>query len=161
MNSIEKGNLSDLIAHIVQSHHRYTRDALTLISGAIADLGAEKNGDARGVIACFHALQADLAPHLMKEERILFPYIRALEVDHQKPPMMPFDSVANPVRMMQFEHEAVKGLLSEIRDMTGNYRAPAGSNLAELYALLAGLDADLVRHIYLEDDVLFTRALEL
>ena len=65
--------------------------------------------------------------------------------------------------MMMGEHEAVRGILVELREVTGGY-APPGDSCASFQALYAGLkelEADLHRHIHLENNILFPRALAL
>ena len=108
-------------------------------------------------------MEADLTPHLLKEERILFPYVVALENNPHQLPDSCFGSVANPIRMMEAEHHSVKQMLDELRELTANYRlhTEACPNVLALYAALAGLDHDLVEHIHKEDDILFPLALEL
>ena len=67
------------------------------------------------------ALRADLEPHLLKEERVLFPAIAALAGGQRE---FPFGSVANPIRMMLAEHDRAGELLARLRTVTGDYTAP-------------------------------------
>lgn len=159
----EQSNLGDLIAHIQQSHHVFTRSELDRIADILDAMKGVNMPVLAGIERCFAELRADLIPHLMKEERMLFPYIATLEGDPDHPPVSCFGSIANPIRMMQFEHETVKNLLEKMRTLTGVYQATPDSDprMIELYAALSGLDQDLVQHIHWEDDVLFPRALEL
>ncbi len=56
----------------------------------------------------FQTLSAELEPHMMKEERVLFPFIMGMEdAVHKSRPIQvpPFGTVANPVRMMMLEHD--------------------------------------------------------
>lgn len=151
-------HLGDLIADIEQTHHTYTRDALEQIAelfdaaGMAAPLGLRR---------CFDALQADLIPHLMKEEQVLFPYIVALESNPEYPPHACFGSVANPIRMMQLEHHHVKTLLVSLRELTFHYAPTGDAQTNALYVALAALDQDLEQHIKTEDGTLFPRMLQL
>jgi regulator of cell morphogenesis and NO signaling len=162
-NSAEHAKLGELIVHIEQSHHVFTRSELE----RIADILHAMKGAEMPVLAeierCFAELRADLIPHLMKEERILFPYITALERDPAHPPSSCFGSIANPIRMMQAEHTAVITLLKKLRALTDEYRTAPDSDagMLNLFAALAGLDGDLIQHIHWEDDVLFPQALQL
>ena len=158
-----KQNLSELISHIEQSHHVFTREALAHIKALFTSRELVSVGKSVEIRICFEQLEADLMPHLMKEERILFPYIVALENNPMQPPVSCFGSVANPIRMMGVEHQAVEKLLKQLRELTANYRPlpESDSNVSTLYAALAELDRDLVEHIHLENDVLFPQALEL
>lgn len=151
-------NLEDLIADIEQTHHTYTRDALEQIAELLDAAGMAAP---LGLRRCFDALQADLIPHLMKEEQVLFPYIVALESNPKCRPHACFGSVANPIRMMQLEHNHVKTLLVGLRELTSHYAPTGDAQLNVLYAALAALDQDLEQHIQTEDEVLFPRMLQL
>ena len=111
---------------------------------------------------CLEALDADLRPHLEKEERILFPYVRALETG-QGPAGCCFGTVQNPIRAMEAEHDQAGELLRELRELTGGY-APPQDACASYRSLLMGLrslEEDLHLHIYLENHLLFPGAVEL
>jgi regulator of cell morphogenesis and NO signaling len=153
--------LGELIAGIEQSHHAFTRDAIehiTKLFDAMTDAGEPAPLELRH---CFDEVRADLIPHLMKEERILFPYIIALESEPANPPHSCFGSIANPIRMMEIEHDHVKALLARQRKLSSNYAATSNAQTDALYAALLTLDNDLQQHIQMEDDVLFPHALRL
>jgi regulator of cell morphogenesis and NO signaling len=78
-------------------------------------------------------------------------------------PMPPFGSVNNPVRMMMFEHDNAGEVLRKLRDLSGDYTAPADScpSYKGLYAGLDDFERDMHRHIHLENNVLFPQAIEL
>ena len=160
MNNTTQYPLGELIARIEQTHHVFTRAALAQIKGLLNSTDAAGTA---GIRRCFEELEADLLPHLMKEERILFPYIVALEGSPGQPAESCFGSVANPIGMMNREHRAVDGLLQQLRGLTDNYRALSGPGpgVPALYSALAELDRDLVEHMHQENDVLFPQALEL
>lgn len=151
--------MQHLIEYIEQTHHAYTRDALAriklLLSRATA-AGMKLPQELPGLILALHD---DLLPHLMKEEQVLFPYLAVMERQLGVLPESCFGSVANPIRMMQYEHEVVKQLLAKLRSVCADYVPRSG--LEALYADLQALDADLVEHIRQEDEVLFPRALAL
>lgn len=153
-------SLNSLITAIEQSHHVFTRDQIARVADCLNHVG---DSVPEALQLCFRTLRDDLVPHLMKEERILFPYITALELDPAHPHTSCFGSIANPIRMMKFEHDAVKTLLTEMRQLTTDYQTTpdADPGLNELYSALKALDDDLVEHMHWEDDVLFPRALEL
>ena len=161
-NPIETARLKDLVAYIEVSHHAFTRDQLGRIAGLVTTLdeaGRPVPDELRHVC---DELAADLLPHLMKEESILFPYIVALE-SSPSPPHACFGTLANPIRMMNIEHDRLDGVLTRLRALTDHYRTDSSlaDGVVALYAALEALDADLVQHMYLEDDVLFPRAQQL
>lgn len=153
--------LSCLIADIEASHHVFTRTALERIAALFAADHADRDSASQALRCCFDELRADLLPHLVKEERILFPYISALENNPEQPPDACFGSVSQPIRMMQIEHEQVKTLLAQLRQITTDYAFTADPQINVLYAALADLDGDLQEHIRREDEILFPCVLAL
>ena len=104
----------------------------------------------------------ELATHLLKEEDVLFPYIK--EMDAQVAASgtaapMHCGSVQDPIRQMEHEHENAGEVLARMREITGNYTLPADAcpTFAALYELLARIEADLHEHIHLENNILFPR----
>ncbi|MEZ0236732.1 MAG: hemerythrin domain-containing protein [Methylophilaceae bacterium] len=155
-------NLGELIDLIEETHHTFTRSELTRISGLMEDPELASLPLLDALRQCFHALKADLESHLRKEEEILFPYIASLDSGLANLPASCFGSVANPIRMMRIEHITMISLLETLRELTSQYTPLADSVPPTflLYASLAGIDADLVEHMYWEDHVLFPRALQ-
>jgi regulator of cell morphogenesis and NO signaling len=155
----------ELIDHIVNSHHAYTRAAiarLTPLAAKVADRHGDRHPELARVAAAFDELAGDMEPHMVKEERVLFPYIRALATPAGAPPA-PFGTVRNPVRMMMREHDRAAELLAEIAAATGDLAPPADAcaSFRALYAGLAELRLDLMKHVSLENNVLFPTAMVL
>jgi regulator of cell morphogenesis and NO signaling len=156
-----------LIAHIIDVHHIFTRKELTRLAPLVEKVvrvHGQRHEELPRVLELFDALAADLWPHLIKEENVLFPYVAALDraaQNHGPMPRAPFGTVKNPVRMMDLEHEAVGVILEELRGITDGYLVPADACMSYRAMLegLAALDQDLRRHIHLESNVLFPRAL--
>lgn len=158
-------SLSEVIDHIVGTHHAFLRNELPFLEARIAKM-ATNHGDERpelfGIQQMLQDLRDDLFAHLMKEEQILFPYIAQLEAGPE-PPRGCFSSVQFPIRMMLMEHDNATVLLANLRAATDNYTPPAWvcDRGAEFFTRLAALDADLREHIRIENDVLFPRAIAL
>ena len=161
----EKETLTALVRFILDTHHVYTRAAIATLPPLAAKVRG-RHGDVhpetRNVDRLVQRLVEDLGPHMLKEERILFPYIEALEAQAQGGDSC-FGTVTNPIRVMLREHEAVEEILAELRAVTANYALPpdACESFRALYAGLEGLEADLHRHIRLENDILFPGAIAL
>ncbi|GLH73804.1 iron-sulfur cluster repair di-iron protein [Geothrix limicola] len=153
--------LADLLDHIVTTHHDYLRTELprldTLLEKVLRAHG-ENHPELDEVFDIYQALSMDLMPHLMKEEQILFPFIRRLEAGQA--PEACFASVQSPIRVMESEHEAVGGLLVRLRACTNEYTAPADgcATFRALYDGFKTLEEDLHLHIYLENQILHPRA---
>jgi regulator of cell morphogenesis and NO signaling len=160
--------LDRLIDHIVSVHHTYVREAMPRLDGWIAKLATvhgTRHPELRSVAGAFRRLRAELEQHMMKEEQILFPYVRELTrlSGLVSPRMSPFGTVENPIRMMEREHRDAGDELSSIREMTCGFRAPSDgcTTYNVCMAELAAFERDLHRHIHLENNVLFPRAIAL
>jgi regulator of cell morphogenesis and NO signaling len=160
--------LHELIEHIVQVHHVYMKQALPRLKElmrTVLHAHAARHGDMlRRVHDLYLTLDAELTNHLRKEEEILFPYIVAAESHRPGGPQGPaacFGSVGNPIRQMEAEHESAGEALAQIRKLTGDYALPddACPTFRALYEELQRMEADLHRHIHLENNILFPRAM--
>jgi regulator of cell morphogenesis and NO signaling len=161
--------LDRLIDHIVSVHHAYVRSALPRIAGFLTKLvnaHDTRHPELRMVAAAFRRVSGELEQHMMKEEQVLFPYIRDL-VKHAGGLcgvlMSPFGTVENPIRMMEREHRDAGDELRMIREMTGHYTTPADgcTTYAVCMAELKAFEQDLHRHVHLENNVLFPKAVAL
>ncbi|HLM54569.1 MAG TPA: iron-sulfur cluster repair di-iron protein [Pyrinomonadaceae bacterium] len=163
------GTLSTLIDYILDTHHTFTRDEMQRLT-ALAEKVCSKHGanhpELLGVRSVFAGLCAELRPHMLKEERVLFPYIRQLEqaaTAGARPAPAPFGTAANPICVMLREHDAAGDILREMRAAACDYAVPADACISfrTLYEALEAFEKDLHQHIHLENNVLFPRVLEL
>jgi regulator of cell morphogenesis and NO signaling len=154
-------SLGALQQYIIDTHHVFTRQAMETIT-VLSEKVAMRHGPSHPEVLRVHeivrALVADLGPHMMKEEMVLFPYVAAMERGEQTPNC--FGTVRNPVRMMMMEHDAVGGLLRDLREATADYALPDDACLSfrALYERLIELELDLHKHIHIENNVHFPRA---
>src|SRR5205085_7021936 len=124
---LQFASLTDLIKHILERHHVYTKTEMTRLTALLAKVLAahgERHPELARVNALWQHLCADLQPHMFKEEMVLFPYIQGLEQAAQTGGTFarpPFGTVANPVRMMMFEHDTAGGLPRDLRAATRYY----------------------------------------
>lgn len=158
--------LERLIGHVVSTHHAYTRTALPTIARYLAKLVAvhgQRHPELARVAAAWDTLAGDLQQHMMKEERILFPYILELAGSNEQRPNSPFGTVENPIRMMQREHEQAGDELQLIRELTRGFMPPSdGCTTYKIcFEELAQFERDLHRHVHLENNVVFPRAITL
>jgi len=159
--------LADLIAHIENTHHKYTREEmarLVPLLDKVCSVRGKNHPELQQVRASFLSLVQELTMHMMKEERVLFPYIvRMEEAVIQKDPVLPppFGSVQNPVSMMEHEHDSARNALRAMREASCGYTPPGDACISyqTLYKALAEFEADLHQHIHLENNILFPRAI--
>jgi regulator of cell morphogenesis and NO signaling len=159
--------LTDLVAHIKRTHHKYTREEtarLAVLLRKVCSVHGQNHPELFEIGEAFTALAQELTIHLMKEEMVLFPYIERMEeAVIQGEPVLPapFGSVQNPVAMMEREHDSAGNALRTIRKATGEFTLPADACVSyeTLYKALAAFEADLHQHIHLENNILFPRAI--
>ena len=165
-NHVSRWPAARLIDHIVDTNHAYVRSALPTITARLAKLvevhGA-RHPELRRIAEAFEEVSRDLLQHMKKEECVLFPYIRELAAGHEAAFSSPFGTVENPIRMMRREHEQAGDELRVIRALANDYLAPADgcTTYRVTFAELAQFEQDLHRHVHLENNVLFPKAIEL
>jgi regulator of cell morphogenesis and NO signaling len=159
--------LSELIAHITNTHHQYVRaeiNRLEPLLDKVCAVHGKGHPELLQIRTTFQGLAQELTIHLMKEESVLFPYIRRAEeasLQKERPVPAPFGSVKNPVAMMEHEHDSAGNALRTMRSTSAGYVAPpeACTSYQTLYRALADFEADLHQHIHLENNILFPRAI--
>ena len=162
-------SLTELVTHIVETHHIFTRsemDRIEALSAKVINAHSANHPELLKVANLFQRLCADLKPHMFKEEQVLFPYIVGMEQAEAKGqpfPFAPFGTVRNPVWMMTKEHDSAGEILRELRLVTADYKVPPDACMSyqTLYRALEGFEKDLHQHIHLENNVLFPKAVEL
>lgn len=162
-------SLGSLVNLIIEKHHTFTRrelERLTALLDKVCTAHGTNHPEVLEIRSQFQALRAELEPHMLKEERILFPYITRLETavgQKQPPPFAPFGEVRNPIMVMSREHEGAGEILKTIRELSKDFTTPddACFSYRTLYNELATFEADLHQHIHLENNILFPRSLEL
>jgi regulator of cell morphogenesis and NO signaling len=148
--------LHQVIDHILERYHAPLREEMPRLE-AMARKVLEVHGPKdparfQAIVLTFVALKDDLVQHMEKEEQILFPWIRSGRGESAGP----------PIRVMHMEHDAAAELLSRLSELTDEYTVPAEAcaTWRALWEGLAELDDELKRHIHLENNVLFPRALQ-
>ena len=159
--------LTDLVAHIKNTHHKYTREEIARLGPLfekVCSVHGKNHPELLDVRASFRGLADELTMHLSKEEVVLFPYIVRLEeavIQHEPALPAPFGSVTHPISMMEHEHESAGNALRVMRAVSSGYTPPPDVCVSyqALYRALAEFEADLHQHIHLENNILFPRAI--
>jgi regulator of cell morphogenesis and NO signaling len=163
----QRESLTDLITHIQNTHHRYTREEIARLGplfDKVCSVHGQNHPELLDMRSIFRGLAQELTTHMMKEEMVLFPYIERMEeAVIAKEPVLPppFGSVRNPVSMMEHEHDSAGQALRAMREASLGYIAPPDACVSyqTLYKSLTEFEADLHQHIHLENNILFPRAI--
>lgn len=160
----EPGFLAD---YIVSTHHRYVAKTMPLIdeyTQKVARVHGKSNPETIEIAELFTQVMTGLSHHMIKEEEILFPYIKALsDAGADGHLVKRFASVLQPIHVMEEEHEEAGKIFERIKNLSGNYTPPenACATFRVAYASLKEFEADLHEHIHLENNILFPAAVRL
>jgi regulator of cell morphogenesis and NO signaling len=155
-------SVGELIDDILQRHHTFLRRDLPRLQGLMAKVRAAhvpRHPELAEMECVLAGLVQELAAHMLKEEHVLFPWIRALQA-RSSVHAGPCGTVRNPIRVMEHEHQDAGAALQRLRTLSRGYTPPADA-CASYRALLAGLaelEADLHLHIHKENNLLFPAA---
>jgi regulator of cell morphogenesis and NO signaling len=165
-NNLGLGELSD---YIVRRHHAYVRDIIPVLKNnleKICRVHGEHHPELFEINKLFIGSAGDLTAHMQKEEIMLFPFIKRLEAAKKGNlplPTSPFGPVSNPIGMMMAEHQVEGERFDEISRISKNYQLPvdACTTYEVTFSQLRDFENDLHRHIHLENNILFPKAIEL
>lgn len=156
--------MTELADHIESTHHAMTRDALATLKTMLPKL-IRAHGDAHPELTelseCIETFADDLEDHMIREERVLFPWLRRLERKSELQGGPPW-SVRRPIDCMIHDHDSAGDMLERIRRITDEYRAPedACGTYRACFSLLESLERDTHIHIHKENNILFPRGVE-
>ena len=162
-------SLDFLTDYIVNNHHSYVRRMIPVLAAhtqKIASVHGKNHPELIQVADRFERVYKDLKQHMMKEEQILFPFVKQMvnakkNGGNAEAPF--FGTVKNPIRMMEAEHQAAGDEMHEIRNLTDNYSIPddACDTYRAAMLELKDFEEDLHKHVYLENYILFPGAVDL
>ncbi len=168
-DNYDQWSLDFLVDYIVNNHHEFTRNKLPEIgkyAKKVAKVHGDRHDELNEIYYEFTMLHTEIFNHLDKEERILFPYIKQLveaEKKGVKPEAPEFGEAANPIAMMEDEHDEAGTSMAKIRRLSNNFTPPedACTTYRLLYQNLEGFEKDLHKHVHLENNILFPKATKL
>ena len=146
--------LAELVEHIETHYHARLRaelPELVALATKVEERHADKASCPRGLRAHLESVHQAVLEHLAKEEQVLFPMIRGGRAR----------LATGPIHVMEAEHEDHAEALQRTRELTADLVAPeeACTSWRALYVRLDALEAELMEHIHLENNVLFRRVL--
>lgn len=160
----------DLLADYVEkTHHKYVEEKSAMLIpylNKLCKVHGERHPELFEINELFIGSAQDLAAHMKKEELILFPFIKQMieaKKNGEPLPAPRFGTVENPVAMMKHEHEAEGDRFVKIAELTNNYQFPddACGTYQVTYRMLEDFQNDLHKHIHLENNILFPKAIAL
>ncbi|MEP6465097.1 MAG: iron-sulfur cluster repair di-iron protein [Parafilimonas sp.] len=162
-------SLDFLADYIVNMHHSYVKKTipdLKSYAAKVAGVHGNQHPELHKINRLTDEVCAELLLHMVKEETVLFPYIKQLAAAKNNGSQLQstaFKSIQSPINMMEHEHEIVGKKLEEIRMLSNNYALPedACASYSYLYKTLEEFENDLHIHVHLENNILFLKAIDL
>ncbi len=165
---IQSLELDQLADYIEKRHHSYVKEKIPFLKAKLeklCDVHGQNHPELHEVLSMYEESAGNLSMHMMKEELVLFPQVRKLvrarkgeDVDLSK-----LEGVDSPIKVMLAEHDAEGDRFKTISEITNTYQTPDdGCNTYKITMLtLQEFEADLHRHIHLENNILFPGAIRL
>lgn len=156
-----------LADYIYNQHHKYYYSEEPNITGLVEKVADHHGSNSSHLYALrdlYRQLVQELNAHFIKEERVVFPFIKELvkaKLTGDRTTLTQQPSLSEPIQIMESDHEAAGDILEEMRAITNNYTPPAQAcnSYQFMYKKLRDLDEDLHQHIHLENNILFPKAL--
>jgi regulator of cell morphogenesis and NO signaling len=171
MQSYNQINFNDvapdeLINYIVNKHHGFTKNMLALTLQHSKQLSKEGDMQAEQIYEVVDLLHDNVVQHFKDEEEILYPYAKKLlewKLSGNNAMVPLVNIIGNPINRFIKEHDKLMDTLKVIRNITDNYTILSNTKnqLKLLHAELFELEQDLQKQIYLENNILFTKLIDL
>jgi regulator of cell morphogenesis and NO signaling len=160
----------DLVCdYLEKTHHRYLKEFFDLLAPKMSKLVSrhgENHPELKEIARIMNCAQYELLLHLKKEELILFPAIRKYkqaQLSNQKIEAAAFGSIENPIQVMENEHNHEGERLDLLKKLSSNFTAPedACQTYQSVFRMLKEFSEDMHKHVYIENHILFPKALSL
>ncbi|KAF2081533.1 iron-sulfur cluster repair di-iron protein [Flavobacterium sharifuzzamanii] len=157
----------DLLAdYIEKTHHRYVEEKINVLLpflDKLCKVHGANHPELFKINELFIGCAGELSQHMKKEELVLFPFVKRMVKTKDTDGILhqpSFGTVSNPIAMMMHEHDNEGERFREIATLTDNYTPPADActTYRVTFAMLKEFEADLHKHIHLENNILFPKA---
>lgn len=160
----EEWSSAFLVDFIIQNHHSYVKRAIPELKAfldKVCDAHGNDNQELLTIRDNFYDLADELASHMEKEELLLFPAIKRYEARKNEDKRIA-GTLQLPISAREHEHIVAGDIIKQIRLLSNNYNPPefACPTFKITYQKLQEFDIDLMRHIHLENNILFERVKE-
>ena len=161
---------ADMIAdYITKIHHRYVEEKSPIILqylNKLCGVHGAIHPELHEIHTIFSKTYLDLTAHMKREELVVFPFIKKMKIAHSKGQELetpPFFSIETPIATLRDDHITEGQRFKRIAALTNNYTPPINScnTYKAAFAMLEEFDKDLKKHIHLENNILFPKAIEL
>jgi regulator of cell morphogenesis and NO signaling len=158
-----------LADYIVNTHHAYLKendDQIVAYARKIAEVHGAHHPEVIRIAAIFAQIAADMVGHLQEEEEVFFPALKradAARIAGAVPDESDRAVIRASLLRLQREHEEIGAAIHEIRHLANGYAIPADvcNTFMLTYRKLNEFEDDLHKHVHLENNILFLKAVAL
>ncbi|MEX0609331.1 MAG: iron-sulfur cluster repair di-iron protein [Balneolaceae bacterium] len=154
-------NLDFLVDYIVNNHHSFVRSKLPEINfyaEKVARVHGDRHPELIDILQNVRVLSEEMMHHIQEEEEGLFHQIKELVQQNKSESIK--DGI---VEALEEDHDKAGRLIERIEELTNGFTPPedACASYRVLFQNLAGFQDDLHKHVHLENNILFPKALAL
>jgi len=154
-------SLDFLADYIVNNHHAFVRKMLpelAFYAEKVSRVHGDRDPELNEIRELVYVLQKEMMAHLQKEEDDLFPQIKEL-VRESKTGFVK-EAI---VEALEDEHDNAGEIMAQIEALTNGFNPPSNacSSYRVLFQNLEGFQKDLHKHVHLENNILFPKALRM
>jgi len=158
-----------LLDYIVNVHHTYLNENIPQIVGylhKISGVHGKNHPELIDITALFSKIASAMPPHLREEEVDFFPAVkRADQAKKSNVPLTEKDikSIRQSLAKLVQEHEEIGDAIHKIHQLAKGYAIPpdACNTFTVTYLKLKEFEDDLHKHVHLENNILFPKAMQL
>lgn len=161
-------NTDFLIDYIIQQHHSYVKTMIPLIQAhlqKVVNAHSSKHPEVSLIQELFVDLSIELLSHLTEEETVVFPKLKKIvsQLVLAKSELTNEQEFVKFIENLEKEHLEVGNILTEIQFLTNEFTPPFGActTFRVLYQELQAFQADMFRHIHLENNILFPKIMKM
>lgn len=158
-----------LIDYIVNTHHAYLKEndeQIAAYARKIAEVHGARHPEVIEIAAIFAKISDDMAVHLKAEEEVFFPAVKRVDTavgSGQNPASDDRVLIQSTLTKLYREHEEIGEAVHKIRHLAADYSIPEDvcNTFVVTYRKLKEFEDDLHKHVHLENNILFLKAVQL
>ena len=164
----DEWKLNSLIEYMVNTYHQSAKGDIIAIYDLAEKLSwrhGAKHPELQNLTAFLFLFFDDLLSHFKMEDTLFKNILQLVEVRNLGDPNTNsrFWPIREPINAMKKDHESTFKDLRLLRTLTRNYMITVDGcePYKYLFEIMKQFEDDLTRHMYIENDVLFVKAIEL
>lgn len=166
----DEWNIDFLVDYIINVHHAYLKHTLPALDQTLeAFVRSHRNKFSflDQLLETYKELAELLLEHTAEEEKRIFPYIRQISHTHKHKESYGHLFVKtlskSLAQVLQSDHKHIAAHLIQLRNITNQYQFSSNACTTHqvVFQKLKELDADIVQHKHLENNVLFPKAINM